>query len=78
MACLLWLCIMRVNRELFEKCDSKYARSCVGGEKHMVYFIQAEKLPCCFLSLQYILECSFRCEWHTRVDCEGNILSVQP
>lgn len=71
----LWL---HVNKELFEKHGSKCAWSCIGGGKHVVYFIHAEKLPCSFLSLLCFFTCSFLREWHTCVDCEGNILSVRP
>lgn len=69
---------MCLSRELFEEHGSKCAQSCLDVGKHMVSFIHGQKLPCCFLSPLCFFKCSFQWEWHTRVDCEGSILSVQP
>lgn len=75
---LSWLQIMCLNRELLEKHGSICAQPCLDVGKRMAYFIHAEKLLCCFLLLLCFFRCSLQCEWHTRVDCEGSILSVQP
>lgn len=59
LTCLSWPQIMRLNRELFEKHDSKYVQSCLDVGKHMFYFIHAKKLPCYFLSPLYFSNAVF-------------------
>lgn len=59
LSCLSWPQIMHLNRELFEKHDSKCVQSCLDVGKHMVYFIHAKKLPCYFLSPLYFSNAVF-------------------
>lgn len=59
LTCLSWLQIMCLNRELFEKHDSKCVQSCLDVEKHMVYFMHAKKLPYYFLSPLYFSNAVF-------------------